>query len=247
MTRNKSYVVALCLAGLCSCIAISQASAMTMHECKETNEGGTGVKYSDSGCSKVDGTGKFQTVTLKEGQTVEVTPTSTETFLSQTVLSGIKFKFHCEEVTGSAKTTNSYEEVEPPKKNMYVQGSGKIQLQQCTKIEPAGLGCTIPTEIETTELQLLTSAMTTAYTPKEGTTLATIKISGCEGAAKALNGEHQMTGKLVAVTEEATPTSQQFTATSGSEVQISGAAATFEGKLHYATKASGQTLAIETP
>jgi hypothetical protein len=212
-----------------------------MHECKKISKGGTGVKYSDSSCSIVNGAGAFQTETLPQGETVEVTPTSTQTFLQIVTLSGIKFEFHCEAAIGSAKTTNTVE-----KGTMMVLGTGQVTLQGCTVLQPEGVGCTVPAEIKTTELKLETSGMSTIYVPKEGTTLTTINISGCEGAAKVLNGERKVTGKLVAVTEEA-PTSQEFTATSGSEVEISGAPASFTGKLHYATKSNGVTIALETP
>ncbi|MDX6627383.1 MAG: hypothetical protein QOE56_2372 [Solirubrobacterales bacterium] len=127
-----------------------------------------------------------------------------------------------------------------------VLGTGVLTLQGCTVLLPEGAGCTVPAEISTTELKLETSEMKTIYVPKEGTTLTTIKISGCEGAAKVLNGERKLTGKLVAVTGES-PASQEFTATSGSEVEISGAPSSFTGKLHYATKANGATIALETP
>jgi hypothetical protein len=242
MSKHTPLLIALCVAGLWACLPASNAAAMTMYECKENPEG-PGPHYSDSSCTQFNGSGKYETVTLEQGKTVEVTPTSTETFLSQVVLLGIPFKFHCENATGSAQTTNSVDE----KGNMYVQGNGKVKLQQCIELEPEGVGCTIPTEIETKELQLQTAGMSTSYVPKEGTTLTTLKISGCGGSAKGLNGEWAVTGKLVAVTEEATPTTQRFTSTSGSEMKIGGTAATFTGALHYATKANGQTLALETP
>jgi hypothetical protein len=242
MSRSKSLLFTLCLTALVACgFAASNASAMTMHECKKIEKGGTGVKYSDSNCTTVNGAGAFQTETLPQGETVEVTPTSTQTFLQVVTISGIKFEFHCEAGTGSAKTTNTVE-----KGSMMVLGTGVLTLQGCTVLLPEGAGCTVPAEISTTELKLETSEMKTIYVPKEGTTLTTIKISGCEGAAKVLNGERKLTGKLVAVTGES-PASQEFTATSGSEVEISGAPSSFTGKLHYATKANGATIALETP
>jgi hypothetical protein len=242
MTRSKSILFVLCLTALVSCAFVaSNASAMTMHECKKISKGGTGVRYSDSNCTIVNGAGAFQTETLPQGETVEVTPTSTQTFVLSATISAIKFEFHCEAAIGSAKTTNTIE-----KGSMMVLGTGQVTLQGCTVLLPEAVGCTVPAEIKTTELKLETSEMKTTYLPQEGTTLTTVNISGCEGAAKALNGERKVTGKLVAVSEEV-PASQEFTATSGSEAEISGAPAVFTGKLHYATKANGATISLETP
>lgn len=246
MTSRRSIIGTLCLCVLGFCaIAVADASAVTIHECKEAAAGETTQQFSDSACTTKLAGGKFRTVPIPKGETVQLKGTSTETSTLATTIVGIKFRLTCATGNGTAEATNE----EPAAGVMRVSGKKIIAtFSKCEVKEPAGKGCKVTEPITTLEMNSITSEMKDTLTPvnAEGK-FTTITISSCEGVAAPLNGAKPITGVARGINQESDPTSTEFTATSGSELKLGGQTATITGKTHSATAATGALLALKTP
>ncbi len=248
MTRSKSILGLLFLSALCFCaFGASSASAVTMHECKKAPVSGeTTQQYTTSECT-TKGTGEFRTVPIPLKETVELTPTATETFVLHTTIGGIETTIACKALTGSGKATN-----EEPKAGV-MQVSGKeirLKFSECSLTKPVEAtekGCTV-TVAETSEATSITSEMSTTYTPVNAEKLfTTITIANCKAPLTILNGAKKVTGTAKGVNQEATPQTTEFTETSGGELKVAGQAALLTGKAHAVTKGTTTIVSLETP
>lgn len=239
MTRRKSILGALTLSALCLC-AFGAANAyavksIQLHECKETTKG-TPTQYNSSACNVKEVGGAFQTekiTTLKNS----FKSTQTSAFTLAATVAGVKFKIECSTLNGTGEGENSGE---------IAVGSNIVEVfSGCKVTEPAGKGCTVPEKITTNTLKSETKEMKAIYTPASGETFVTITVSGC--SVEGLNGAKPVTGSASAVVTEETPTTAEFSATSGSALKFGGQTATFIGKAHIATSPGGQVVALETP
>jgi hypothetical protein len=122
-------------------------------------------------------------------------------------------------------------------------GEGKMELSACKVNKP--IGCTVKQPIETVQLSessedLAGEVMRTLFTPKEGSKLATITLEGC-----AIKGAYSLEGKLRSQTVSIE--TEEFSATSGSELTIGKAAVIIKTSFHDATASGGKTVVRETP
>jgi hypothetical protein len=219
-------------------IGVSSAAASTTEECKipEAGEVFTSQHFEDSNCEKPNTGGEFHTVLVKP--TALLTRTNTGIVILRSVILGVNIEIKCEKYGGS-KTVSNVEE----KEVKGFKGEGKMIYSGCTMPEPAG--CKVSESFETVTLSessedLKEEVMRTLFAPKEGTKLATIKITGC-----ALEGSYPISGKLRSQT--ANIHTEEFTKTSGSEATIGGNPIEIIFPFHDATAANGKTVVRETP
>jgi hypothetical protein len=225
-------------------------AGMTLHQCKE--EAGTAETYSNSSCSVPSAEGHFRWVPIAPKEVHAVVPALTPTtgtsethaVLRGLIAGGIRYKITCTGLTSS----NSEAENEEVGGVMSVVGHGKAKFSGCYMPEPSGSGCTVPTTLETNELNSSTKEMTTTYKPAAGLeeNFITFTMSGCTGGFNVLNGSKTVKGAVSSVTESSLPTSQMFTETSGSNLTFGGQPAQFEAVIHLATE-NGVSLASLTP
>jgi hypothetical protein len=225
---------------------VAGASAVTMHECTTS---GTEKTYTTSNC-QTEGAGSFHTKPVALNEKVQLVPTLTPTtgtnethIVIRGVLAGVKYKITA---TGLTSTNTEAKNVEPSPGNMKVEGTGNVAFTGATLVEPAGKGCTVPTEISTEALTFSTNEMAGTFKPASGETFTTFAISGCTGGAAVLNGSKTARGSATATVTEAKPTSLGFTETSGSNISFGGQPAVFEGVIHFST-AGGTLVSLETP
>jgi hypothetical protein len=249
MTRRKSMLGALCLCALSICafaaFGVSNAAAMTMHECLEAT--GTGVKYTDNTCTTESGTGKFQTVPIELGKSVALEPTLTPTgtppvthaVLTSTV-AGIEIEITC---TALSSTNTVAKNVA----GNIVEGSGNVTFTGCGLVRPEKQECTVKGggggagTIITNLLSTKTEGMNTKFTPPKEKAFVEIEFSGCKTAA--LNGTKPVNGFVNGV--QTTPTSQTFNSGAG-ELTFGGQVAHFIATVHYKTKGTSTLVALET-
>lgn len=248
MTRRKSILGVLCFSALCfSVFGASNASALTMHECKKAASGETTVEYTNSVCSvkaEPPAKGEFRTVPLPLDTFTSIKVTETESFTLSSTVVGIKFKLTCSKAAGTGEAAN-----QTVGGVMQVTGKKAItSFTGCEVKEPVGKGCKVTEPITTLEANSVTKEDKTIFTPvnAEGK-FTTITIAGCEGAAAPLNGAKPVTGTASGENNPATPTTTDFTATSGSSLKLAGQVATLTGKAHGATAADGVTISLKTP
>lgn len=234
MNRGKSIPGVLLLSITCLCaFGASSSSALSMHECTKGEGIGTG-KVFEAGCHKVKAGGGWETVKttglkrLIPTITVLPPPGPGPVELRATI-AGIKFKAECSTLGGEAGLENQ----ESGGGNTVVGKEIKFEYSGCAVIEPAGKGCKIAEPIKTVELKSETSGLSTIYSPASGETLMTATVSGC--SASVLNGEKNLTGKVVGVNQEATPETTEVTETSGSELKFGGFPVTLTYAWHYST------------
>jgi hypothetical protein len=242
-------LAALCLSALSICafaaFGVSNAAAMTLHECKA--ETGTGTKYTDSTCSTESKTGTFQTVTLPLNTNVELEPTLTPTgeppvthaVLASTV-AGIAIEITCTALSsGNTIAKNVTGNI--------VEGSGSTTFTGCTLAKPTGTGCVVKSPgagggtITTNLLTTKTSEMNTKFSPPVSGVFVEIEFSGCTPAA--LNGVKAVKGFVNGV--QTTNTSQTFNSGAG-ELTFGGQEAHFKATVHYKTKGTSTLVAQET-
>lgn len=249
MTRRRSILGILCLSvvGLCV-VGASNASAMTLHECLKNIRGTEPItKYEDEKCEHENQTtGEWQTVPIELGKSVELIPTLTPTegttethaTLSATI-GGIAVEITCTGVNSPNTVAKNIESAGV----MGVEGTGKSEFTGCALKNPAP-PCKVPETITTNELKTSTNEMKTKYQPATGEEFVSITISGCEGGNKILNGAKAVKGFANAVSK--TPTSQKFETGAG-ELTFGGQAAVFKATVHFKTKGTNTTVALETP
>jgi hypothetical protein len=228
MTRPRAALLAFCLSILLYCVAgAASAPALTLHRC-ESNFApvGTGTTY-EVGCEVENKAGKFETVPIKANEWVQLTVAQTAPFAFSTQIALIKTEITCETLAGSEQARN-----EEPKAGV-MQVSGKevsLKFTNCKVAKPAGFGCKVAEPIETTEASSLASVVSRTLTPVNAENMFTnITISGCTGAAKALNGTREVTGAATGEIPAEHPGFTNFTETSGSSLKIGGQNATFTG------------------
>jgi hypothetical protein len=235
---------ALLVSALCVCaFGVSNAAAVTFHQC----ENGTGQTASE--CEPgVHTTPIVGSHKIKPTLTPTTGTAETHAVLAATI-GGIKTKITCTGLTGSG----SVENVEGIEGKMSVTGKELIQeFTGCVLVEP-GQNCTVPATITTNKSKMesidntTTGTMQQKFTPESGEIFTGIVISGCTGGAAILNGTKNVTGTATSEVLAASPTSAEFTSTTGSALKFGGQTATFEMVYHIATADNGKTLALETP
>jgi hypothetical protein len=263
MTRIRSTLGVLLLSALAVCaFGVSSASALTGHECKAAGKG-TGTKYSDAKCSVVSGEGTFETEAIEAGvsKNVEgtVTPTTGgvelttgentagEHLVLHSILGGIEVQITC---TGfSTPEANATNNAGPP---MTVTGTGKSRYTGCAIVAStkAAENCEVPATLETVTLKQTTEEDKVVYEPNAGAFFIKIPFTNKAGKTcpAAILGEKEFKG--VAKGSVASPTSIEFTKTSGSALTLGGQTAFFTGVIHFRTAGtSGETgtIGLETP
>ncbi len=221
-----------------SAFGVSSATASTTEECKIPVAGEifTSQHFLDSNCQNPGTEGEYHTVAIKPSSLLKRTNTSP--LVISTTIAGLATEITCETLSGS-KTASNYEIGEL----MGFKGEGKIQLSACKVNKP--VGCTVKQPIETVQLSessedLGGEVMRTLFVPSEGSKLATITLEGC-----AISGAYALEGKLRSQT--ATVSTEEFSASSGSELTMAKSTATVTGAFHDATAANGKTVVRETP
>jgi hypothetical protein len=260
---KKSFLAAMLLSALAVCaFGVSSASALTGHECKEGG-GGTGTKYKDAKCSEASVEGKFETVPIEAGvsKNVEgtVTPTTGgveltagenaagEHLVLHSILGGIEVQITC---TGfSTPEANATNNAGTP---MTVTGTGKSRYTGCSIVAStkAAENCEVPATLETVTLKQTTEEDKVVYEPNAGAFFIKIPFTSKAGhtCPAAILGEKEVTGKAKGTV--ASPTSIEFTKTSGSTLLLGGQTAFFTGVIHFRTAGtSGETgtIGLETP
>jgi hypothetical protein len=240
MKLRKPFLV-LCASAMAlvafSAFGVSGAAASTTEECKipVEKEIFTSQHFSDANCTKKSGAeGLFHTT--KVGANAELILTQTKIFILEWE-APVPVEVSCETLSGTA-TASNYEE----KEKFGFKGEAKIQLSGCKVIKPSG--CTIK-PIETVPLSVSSediseSVLRTLYVPKEGTKITTITLSGC-----AAEGSYVVEGKLRS--QAPNIESEEFSATSGSELTVNKKPFMITGVYHEATAANGKTIVREFP
>ncbi len=258
MKRIKPVAGLLVLCGLCFCaFGASNASALTLHECKEATSGETTKEYEDKECKTAKVGGKFRTVPLPEntaitptltetpGSTAELPLTTGETAGTHAVLhvvgGGISFQITCTGLTsGDSTVTNKL-----VGETMTFEGTGTTEFSGCTVKTPTQ--CTVPTTLKTALLKQTTSGMSVIFKPNSGTTFITIPVSGASCPA-AFKGEKAITGEAVATVSESNVTSLTFNSKSGNNLKFGGIeGAQFTATIHFKRNSNGALLGAETP
>ncbi|HEY2715994.1 MAG TPA: hypothetical protein VGI73_07225 [Solirubrobacterales bacterium] len=216
---------------------VSGAAASTTEECKipAVGEKFTSKHFLDANCENANTEGEYHTTTVSESAWLIRTNTGIvkidwEVFASPA-------EINCATYSGN-KFVTSYE-----KEGVRgFVGEGTMILSGCKVIKP--LGCFISEPIKTVPLletsEDLGEVMRTSYVAKEGGYLATVKVEGC-----ALAGEYSLKGTLRS--QSANIHTEEFSATSGSEVKLGEWPVRFTFGFHDATEASGKTVVRELP
>jgi hypothetical protein len=254
MSHRKSILGVLVVGALCFC-SLSAASAfagegLTLHEC--VSEVGTpNSSYSSSTCETTETGGAWHWKTLPVNTPVKVVPTLTPTTggseihaVMRGVIGGVSYRITCTGLT----STNSEAENVLTGTVMSVKGHGKTKFTGCSMPAPVESGCTVPSTLETNELNTTTSNMTTTYKPAAGLEekFITFTISGCTGGFTVLNGSKTAKGSVASVVEGTMlNASQMFTETSGSSLTFGGQTAIFEAVIHLSTE-NGARLGLFT-
>lgn len=241
MTRRNSILGALLASALCLCaFGASNALAVKsvqLHECKESATGTetTAVEFADAGCQEVKTPGgKFRTA-LVEGKANLTTYTTGSSTLS-TIFSGVKVKIECSTLMGEGTGENTAEAF---------KGSGKEVFTGCKVVEPSGKGCVVPEPISTNPLSIESNGMKVNYSPPAGMPFGEITIEGAT-CPVFLVGRKPVTGTASGEVTEGSPTTVEFTATSGSALKFGGQAATFIANGMVRTP-EGADISLETP
>jgi hypothetical protein len=227
---SAMFIVALSVFG------VSSAAASTTEECKipEAGEIFTSRHFLDANCEKENTEGEFHTTDVNPNALLF--RTNTGLIRLNTEILGVKFEATCEKYSG--ETTVSDFEKEGV---MGFKGEGKINISGCAVSKPEG--CKI-SPIETVTLtetsEDLKEVQRTLFQPKEGTKLATVKITGC-----ALEGSYAVNGKLRSQTVNIH--TEEFNASSGSEATLGGKSIVIVIPFHDATVANGKTIVRELP
>ncbi|HEY2053670.1 MAG TPA: hypothetical protein VGH14_07020 [Solirubrobacterales bacterium] len=250
MTHLKTLVGVVVLAALVLCaVGAGSASATTLHVCTaEKLSEPTTPKFEDSECRKPNETsGTFHLTRLKVGEATKVMVNATASHTFATTISGMKFAFVCEGLTG----TGSYTNVENGGV-MRVQGSSlHFEYTKCKVEEPAGKGCVLPEAISTKELKSATQPMTEAeatkvrFEPESGETFMAVAVKSC--TVTALNGEKVVKGFAQGVVPEGNEGALEFSGSSGSGLTVEGAAATYTGKTGTFMEGTNEPLVFGRP
>jgi hypothetical protein len=250
MTHVKALVGVVVLAALILCaIGGGSASATTLHVCTaEKLTEPTTPKFEDSECRKPnESSGTFHLTRLKVGVATKVMVNATASHTFSTTISGVKFAFVCEGLTGSGSYTN----IEKGGA-MGVEGSGlQIEYTKCKVEEPVGKGCVIPEAISTKALKSATQPMTEAeatkvrFEPESGETFMPVTVKSCTLAA--LNGEKEVKGFAQAVVPEGNEGSLEFSGSSGSGLTLSGGALSYTGKTGTFMEGTSEPLVVGRP
>jgi hypothetical protein len=221
-----------------SAFGVSSAAASTTEECKipEGEELFTSQHFADSNCKEKTGAeGLFHTTLVGESSILKITKTSP--IFIEIEITGVPVEMTCETLSGTS-TVSNYEE---GAKHGF-KGEGNIQLSSCTVNKP--VGCTVkPIEsvaLNVSSEDLEKEVLRTLFAPKEGTKFATVTLSGC-----AVAGTYSVEGKLRS--QAPNINSEEFTATSGSELTVGKKPAMITGTYHEATAANGKTIVRELP
>jgi hypothetical protein len=240
MTMRKPILALLCSA-ICLLafggFGVSSAAASTTEECKipEAGEIFTSQHFLDSNCTEANTEGEYHTVSIKASSLLIRTNTKSVILHIEPV--GIPAEITCETLSGS-KTASNYQEGEV----RGFKGEGSIKLSSCKVAKPSG--CTVKQPIETVQLsessEDFLGVMRTLFVPKEGSKLATITLEGC-----VISGSYALEGKLRSQTVDIH--TEEFSASSGSELTLAKKPAGFTTSFHDATAANGKTIKRETP
>lgn len=241
MTLRKSFLVLVASGMLLvalSAIDVSNAAASHTEECKipEGEEEFTSQHFNDPNCKEKTGAeGKYHTTFVPEHAVLKMTQTSIVVVEFEPI--GVSTEISCETLTGSATASNWTEEEKAGYK-----GEAKFQLSGCKVNKPAG--CTVK-PIESVPLSLSSEdlekeVLRVLYAPIEGSKIATITLSGC-----AISGSYALEGKLRS--QAPNIESEEFSASSGSELTVSKKPAMITGVIHEATAANGKTIVHEFP
>jgi hypothetical protein len=240
MTLPRSSLGILIICAVCFAVmGVSSASAQTLHECQKVGSGGTSTTFSDANCTTPSIGGEYRTVPLPLNTTVNVKGTNTTSMTMTASPLGIAIEITCSTLSSEGGTATNVEEGG----KMKIKGEVTTTIfSGCEMKKPAG--CVVPAEIKTKSLVSETvdteTTMRTKITPKEGTTFVSFPVSNCG----ILNGEKTVVG--TASSETVTPTTQRFSATSGSALTFAGATVTLTGDGHGSTT-DGTPLYAETP
>ncbi|HXF31801.1 MAG TPA: hypothetical protein VN522_09780 [Solirubrobacterales bacterium] len=219
-------------------IGVSSAAASTTEECKIPVAGEifTSAHFKDANCEEPNGTGEFHTTLVPANSLL--TRTNTIIIIISGTIAGTPIEIKCE-TYGGTKTVSNFEE----KEVKGFKGEGKMKFSGCKMATP--VACTVSESFETVTLSessedLKEEVMRTLFVPKEGTKLATVKITGC-----ALEGSYAISGKLRSQTVNIH--TEEFSKTSGSELTLGGNTVDIIFTSHDATAANGKTVVRETP
>jgi hypothetical protein len=230
--------LALAAIGCLCAFGVGSASATTLHECEEAP--GTSGNYLSNQCEGTVASAPFHWVPINSASAM--LPRDLASLNFNGTLAEVKFGIKCNTIKG----TGSAESVKGEVRGFGIAWS----LSNCAVTEPTGKGCTIPSEISLATLKSITSmvgettTIKTAYTPASGTRIMTLKVSGC--SISAMNGEKSVNGTLASVTVAKTPARQEFTAASGSELEIAAAPVGATGAIENSTP-NGDALSLMNP
>lgn len=237
--RKSSLGLAACLMflALLSIQGVSNAAASTTEECKiPEKEKFTSKHFLDANCEKANTEGEYHTATVSE--TAWLIRTNTGIVRIDWEPFGSPAEITCEKLGGNKFVTNYEKEGVRG-----FTGEGAITLSGCKVGQP--LGCFIKEPIKTVQLvesseDLPEEVMRTLFVPKSGTTLATVTVEGC-----AISGEYSLKGKLRS--QAASIHTEEFSATSGSELTLGEYPVRITAGFHDATESNGKTVVRELP
>jgi hypothetical protein len=239
MTGRRSVIgiVVLCALALCAFGAASASAAQRAFMCEANTEAGK-EQFSDAHCTKAEsGSGGFKHVPIAEGFSAAFVASNAKTAMEtkaatpsklRSVVSGIELELECTTVSGEGSLTNA---------ESSVSGTGTIGYKGCAVTKPAGKGCVV-TEggFTTTTLALTTvgqAANNVKLSPKSGTEIATVPISGC--SIGALNNKYPVTGSVTSTASGATLTSTEKGVTEQGTLTLGGQKAGLEGAVTVST------------
>lgn len=250
MTRTKSILGAMLLSALAVCaLGAVNASALTGHECKQGG-GGTGIHYTDSTCSVEGKEGTFELVPDAGEHEIENTITPTTAGMNVTegetegthgvlhgTLAGVSYQITC----GSASSPGAIGKNSEVGGVMTITGTGTARYTECKMAKPTQ--CTVPATIETAKLTLTTEEDKIILNAPENK-FVVLEVGGASCPA-VLKGKKIIEG--VARGSVVSPTSIEYTSTSGSALTFGGQACSFTIVTHVKTKGTETPGFVSTP
>lgn len=229
--------------GVCAFLAPS-ASAITLHACEEGGAGATAQEYT-SGTCETKGAGKFRTVPVAEGTLTS--PTAVTNQVISATIAGTTLEVVCVSTSGSGKGEN----ITLGETKFAFVKSLKIKYFECSVAKPKGEGCVlkkVEPPIESTTLRLKGivegGSVKAELFPEAGLSILRFTLEGCKNAG--LNGELSLTGEAKALAGP-DPSVLEFTATSGSKVELAGNPASYTGDIRLFMEATTKRLAFALP
>lgn len=246
MRRRKTALggMLICLLGCCA-LAPGSASAVTLHACEETAPGATAQEYTSATC-ETKGVGKFRTVPVAEGTLTS--PALVSNQVISATIEGVTVEIVCTGLGGSGKG----EDVTIGESKLAFVKALKIKFFECTVPKPKGGGCVLKKAeppIETVAVRLNGKkqeggGLKAELFPESGTLIAMITLEKCTMAG--LNGERALRGEGAAIVG-VDPSILEFTAASGSKLELGGNPASYTGEMRLFMEGTTKRMAFALP